>query len=318
MWKKKNSVLDSSHVDIPRNERADSLQPNLLSLCQWTKWKFTSTNIFIALYSSAWKNGRIFGPVVRITSFMLSIQTLVECCTVKLVPAWCSGHESITNQSYSPYTMCTCLLICQSTSFYSRLSTYLWIVRLFLKWPVIKHWAVFLLCWTMFCTDCRCGLHFYCSVKAGRPRIVIDILWELLFELINVKYKNTCYGNAKDRLIKQKLKVVWKFLSLWYEWPMWISSVCMKCKLSEYVYSESQRTCCPAGIWQEPFICWHLDGWREKRTKPNALERSTVAKETAWSHTSSTSSELATAVRVRAISSRQIHFQLLCGSCWGQ
>jgi len=61
-------------------------------------------------------------------------------------------HESVTLALH----MCTC----QSASFHSWLSTYLWIVRLFLKWSVIKHWAVFLLCWTMFCTDCRCGLHF--------------------------------------------------------------------------------------------------------------------------------------------------------------
>jgi len=61
-------------------------QPSLLLLSLLPKWKFQQLNIFLASHNSAWKNGRICGTVVRVTSFMLFTQTLVEFHTVKTCP----------------------------------------------------------------------------------------------------------------------------------------------------------------------------------------------------------------------------------------
>jgi len=57
----------------------NTLQPDMFSLCHLSdqKQKFQQTSLFAATFhSSAWKNGRIFGTVVRITSFMLFIHTI--------------------------------------------------------------------------------------------------------------------------------------------------------------------------------------------------------------------------------------------------
>ena len=60
----------SSCVGLPvMAMRGLTVQPNLLSLCQSAKWKLQQTNLFVTFHSSVWKIGRIFGTVVRVTSF---------------------------------------------------------------------------------------------------------------------------------------------------------------------------------------------------------------------------------------------------------
>jgi len=77
-----------SHLNIPGNEKADSAAKSALI----NKMKILATEYIPGVSQFCLKEWQDIWKFVRVTSFMLFTQTLVEFHTEKPVPARCSGH----------------------------------------------------------------------------------------------------------------------------------------------------------------------------------------------------------------------------------